>query len=90
MSGMDEEPRRTPDPRFALASEVASMTAQGWRVESHSDYAAVLVQPHKTPGQAFARGGLIGMAWNARRSNEPRRVTLSVNESGRVSRRESN
>lgn len=65
-----------------MSAAIGELVAEGWRVEWHDDTSAVLVKPKKTPGQAFARGGLIGMAWNERKNKQPARVTLRVTEDG--------
>lgn len=65
-----------------MSAAIGELVAEGWRVEWHDDNSAVLTKPKKTPGQAFARGGLIGMAFNERNSKKPEQVRLTLTESG--------
>jgi hypothetical protein len=68
------------DRERALAEAVAEWVAAGYAVESHSGHTVVLVQKAPTVGSGFARGGLIGMAFAAKKQRDAQRVTLYADE----------
>lgn len=70
------------DPQQLLAECVAQWSAAGWRIESHSDYVAVLIAPAPTMGQGFAKAGIFGMAWASKKQQRAPRVTLYADENG--------
>lgn len=63
-----------------MGAAIGELLGDGWEVEWHNDESAILTKGKKTPGRAFARGGLIGMAINERK--KPQRMRLTATSDG--------